>query len=67
MEKLDDNKIKHDGTTHGRVHAGVSGFRALVARKKAGSKLIRNSFVIPHETLPSTVSGYPAYKPRPLT
>ena len=28
--------IKHDRTTHGIVHAGFSGMRAFVARKKVG-------------------------------
>ena len=44
-------------TTNGRVHAGFSSFRAFVARKKSRCKLIGNSLEIPHETLPSTVSG----------
>lgn len=47
--------IKHDRTTHGIVHAGFSGMRAFVARKKGRCKLIGNRFVIPHDTIPSTV------------
>jgi len=42
-------------TTHGLVHAGFRGFRRSVARKKSRRKLIGNRFVIPHETIPSTV------------
>jgi len=42
-------------TTHGSVHAGFSGLRAFVARKKVSSKLIGNSLAIPHDTLPSNV------------
>jgi len=37
------------------VHAGFSGLRAFVARKKSRCKLIGNRFVIPHDTIPSTV------------
>jgi len=33
-------------------------FGRLWLVKKVGSKLIGNSFEIPHETLPSTVSGH---------
>ena len=33
------------------VHAGFRGFRAFVARKKSRCKLIRNRFVIPHDTI----------------
>ncbi len=42
-------------TTHGIVHAGFIGFRRFVARKKGWCKLIRNRFVIPHDTIPSNV------------
>jgi len=45
----------HDHTTHGIVHAGFSGFRAFVARKKGRCKLIGNRLVLPHDTIPSTV------------
>ena len=31
------------------------GFRRFVARKKSRCKLIGNRFVIPHDTIPSTV------------
>ena len=44
-------------TTHGIVHAGFRGIRAFVARKKSRYKLIGNRFVIPHDTIPSNVSG----------
>jgi hypothetical protein len=37
------------------VHAGFSGLRAFVARKKGLCKLIANRFVIPHDTIPSNV------------
>ena len=43
--------------THGIVHAGFSGFRAFVARKKCQCNLIGNRFVIPHDTIPSTVTA----------
>jgi mannitol/fructose-specific phosphotransferase system IIA component len=42
--------------THGIVHAGFRGFRALVARKKSHCILIGNRLVIPHDTIPSTVT-----------
>ena len=45
-------------TTHGIVHAGFIGFRRFVARKKGWCKLIRNRFVIPHDTIPSNVRGH---------
>lgn len=48
---------KHENTTHGIVHAGFSGFRTFVARKKGRCKLIGNRFVIPHDTIPSNVSN----------
>ena len=41
--------------THGIVHAGFSGLRAFVARKKSRYKLIGNRLVVPHDTIPSTV------------
>ncbi len=47
------NKAQH--TTHGIVHAGFGGLRVFVARKKSQCKLIENRFVIPHDTIPSTV------------
>lgn len=43
------------GIKHGIVHAGFSGFRAFVARKKGWHKLIGNCLVIPHGTIPSNV------------
>jgi hypothetical protein len=43
--------------THGIVHAGFSGFRAFVARKKGRCKLIGNRLVLPHDTIPSNVGG----------
>ena len=43
--------------THGIVHAGFSGLRAFVARKKSRCKLIGNRFVIPHDTIPSNVTA----------
>jgi hypothetical protein len=42
-------------TTYGIVHAGFSGFRAFVARKKSRCKLIGNRLVLPHDTIPSNV------------
>lgn len=45
-------KINNETLTHGIVHAGFSGFRAFVARKKSRCKLIGNRFVIPHDTIP---------------
>ena len=48
-------EIKHENTTHGIVHAGFSGSRRFVARKKSQCKLIGNRFVIPHDTIPSNV------------
>ena len=45
----------YDGTTMCIVHAGFSGFRAFVARKKNWCKLIGNRFVIPHDTIHSTL------------
>ncbi len=42
--------------THGIVHAGFSGFRRFVARKKGRCILIGNRFEFPHDTIPSTVS-----------
>jgi len=38
--------------THGIVHAGFSGFRAFVARKKSRCKLIGFRFAVPHDTIP---------------
>ena len=46
---------KHQHTTHGIVHAGFSGLRRFVARKKSRCKLIGFRLVIPHDTIPSTV------------
>jgi hypothetical protein len=43
--------------THGIVHAGFSGLRAFVARKKGQCKLIGFRFVIPHDTIPSNVTA----------
>jgi len=40
------------------VHAGFSGMRAFVARKKSRCKLIGNRFVIPHDTIPSNVTKH---------
>jgi hypothetical protein len=47
---------KSQGITHGIVHAGFRGFRALVARKKGRCKLIGYRLVIPHDTIPSTLA-----------
>ena len=52
-----DLKNKHESTTHSIVHAGFRGMRAFVARKKSRCKLIGNRLVIPHDTIPSNVSG----------
>ncbi len=38
---------KNQPPTHGIVHAGFSGLRAVVARKKGRCKLIGNRFVLP--------------------
>ena len=48
-------KIKRH-LTHGIVHAGFRGLRAFVARKKGRCKLIGNRFVLPHDTIPSTLA-----------
>jgi hypothetical protein len=40
---------------NGIVHAGFSGFRAFLARKKSQCKLIGNRLIIPHDTIPSNV------------
>ena len=45
----------YERTTNGIVHAGFSGLRGFVARKKSRCKLIGNRLVIPHDTIPSTV------------
>lgn len=50
-------RIKHENTTMCIVHAGFSGLRAFVARKKGWCKLIGNRFVIPHDTIHSTLCG----------
>lgn len=42
--------------TIGIVQAGFSDLRSFVARKKVRCKLTGNRFVIPHDTIPSTVS-----------
>lgn len=42
-------------TTHGIVHAGFSGLRMVVARKKVRCNLIGNRLVLPHDTIPSTL------------
>jgi hypothetical protein len=43
--------------THGIVHAGFSGFRRFVSRKKSQCKLICFRLVIPHDTIPSTLAS----------
>ena len=48
-------EIKHESTTNGIVHAGLSDFRGFVARKKSWYNLIGNRLVLPHDTIPSTV------------
>jgi len=55
---MTDRKRKHETLTHGIVHAGFSGFRVFVARNKVRCKLIGNRLVIPHDTIPSNVSGH---------
>ncbi len=45
----------HERTTHGIVHAGLIGFRMFVARKKCRCRLIENRYVIPYDTIPSTL------------
>ena len=44
----------HAGRTH-IVHAGFSGLRIFVARKKGRRNLIGNCLVLPHDTIPSTL------------
>ncbi len=44
--------INHQPLTNGIVHAGFSGFRRFMARKKSRCKLIGNRLVIPHDTIP---------------
>jgi hypothetical protein len=57
------SEIKHETLTHGIVHAGFSGMRAFLARKKSRCKLIGNRFVLPHDTIPSSVSrNYKDYR-----
>jgi len=51
------SEIKHETLTHGIVHAGFSGMRAFLARKKSRCKLIGNRFVLPHDTIPSSVTA----------
>ena len=51
INKMTDNN-KGQLVTHGIVHAGFSGLRRFVARKKTQCKLIGNRFVIPHDTIP---------------
>jgi len=46
-----DKKERH--ITHGIVHAGFSGLRRFVARKKVSCNLIVYRLVIPHDTIPS--------------
>jgi hypothetical protein len=61
LEKTMTGIIKHlkykkpERLTHGIVHAGFSGLRRFVARKKIGCNLIGFRFVIPHDTIPSTL------------
>ncbi len=43
--------------THGIVHAGFRGLRGFVAHTKSCCKLIRNRLVIPHDTIPLTVTA----------
>ncbi len=45
------------------MHAGFSGFRRFVARKKSWCKPIGYRFVIPHDTIPSNVSSYNVKRP----
>lgn len=47
-------------TTHGIVHAGFSGFRAFVARKKGQCKLIGNQLRTParHHTINRCAAYY---------
>jgi mannitol/fructose-specific phosphotransferase system IIA component len=49
--------IMHMLVTYGIVHAGFIGLRVLVARNKGQCKLIGNRFVIPHDTIPSTLGN----------
>ena len=44
--------------THGIVHAGFSGLRSFVARKKSRCNLIENRFELPHDTIPSYVVAH---------
>ena len=48
----------YDGTTHGMVHAGFSGFGGFVAHKKSRYKLIRNRFEIPRAPYHGNVSNH---------
>jgi len=43
--------IIHESLTHGILHAGFSGFRRFVTRKKSQYKLIVNRLVISHYTI----------------
>ncbi len=42
----------HESLTHGIVHAGFSGLRAFVARKKGQCNLISYRLELPHDTIP---------------
>jgi len=39
------------------ANKGFSGLRGFVARKRGRYKLIGNRFIIPHDTIPSTLGG----------
>ena len=49
--------IMHETLTHGIVHAGYRGFLGLWLVNISRCKLIGNHFVIPHDTIPSTVKN----------
>ncbi len=57
MKEVKPRKTNNETLTHGIVHASFSGFRRFVARKKSRCKLIGNRLVIPHDTIPSTVTS----------
>lgn len=58
--------IKHETLTAGIVHAAFNRLQRFVARKKGRCTLIGNHFELPHDTIPSIVSGHCKTKKRQL-
>jgi len=55
MEKLVDNKIKHDGTTMCIVHKGFRGFRAVSPASVLGGNWTGMYPAIPNDFIPPYV------------